>query len=269
MINWILQKNLTKPAILERIKSVLNGKEETWEEVAVIPFSNDLPTIRYKNAFNIVYGSTTFMLNAFKNTDLRAGVFYDPTKFHMNNYVAQWKENVLNADGQIMKFGELTKLESIPERKWFLRPNDDGKGFSGRIDSFQELLNWSNRICKLDLPELNRETEIWIAAPKAIKKEWRLFIVDDEIVSVSRYMNKGVLAECELDRPKELMAFAKERIAEYRLADIYVMDIAETENTFKLIECNCFNGTGFYKHNVENIIQSVNRFIKKQLLLHS
>ena len=45
MINWILQKNLTKPEILERIKSVLNGKDEIWEEVEVIPFSNEIPEI--------------------------------------------------------------------------------------------------------------------------------------------------------------------------------------------------------------------------------
>ena len=43
------------------------------------------------------------------------------------------------------------------------------------------------------------------------------------------------------------------------------MDIAEIENEFKLIECNCFNGTGFYKHNVEKIIQSVNNFVKRKI----
>ena len=35
MINWILQKNLTKPEILERIKSALNQVDENWEEVEI------------------------------------------------------------------------------------------------------------------------------------------------------------------------------------------------------------------------------------------
>ena len=62
-----------------------------------------------------------------------------------------------------------------------------------------------------------------------------------------------------------MIEFAQERIAEYRIEDVYVMDIAETENEYKLIECNCFNGTGFYKHNVEKIIQSVNNFVRRKI----
>jgi len=43
MINWILQKNLTNSKVLKRIKSALNGLDEIWEEVTIVPFSNQLP----------------------------------------------------------------------------------------------------------------------------------------------------------------------------------------------------------------------------------
>ena len=89
--------------------------------------------------------------------------------------------------------------------------------------------------------------------------------MDNQIVSASRYMLKGELNESENDIPGAMIKFAEERILEYRIEDVYVMDIAEVEDEFKLIECNCFNGTGFYKHNVEKIIQSVNNFIKFKL----
>ena len=56
MINWILQKNLTKPEVLERIKLALSGQDETWEEVEIIPFSNIIPLIKNRESFNIVYG---------------------------------------------------------------------------------------------------------------------------------------------------------------------------------------------------------------------
>ncbi len=265
MINWILQKNITKSEILERIKSVLNGEDEIWEEVIVIPFSNEIPEIKNKNSFKIIYGSTTFMLNAFNSEELKEGVFFEPTKFQMKNYVEKWKDKVLNSDGQLLKFGQISNLESEQEKKWFIRPNNDGKAFSGKVETYKELSNWCNEVCKMDIPELNKNTEIWISKPKEIIKEWRLFIVDNQIVSASRYMNHGELDESENDIPKEMIVFAKERISEYRIEDVYVMDIAEIENQYKLIECNCFNGTGFYKHNVEKIIQSVNEFIKQKL----
>ncbi|WP_425422259.1 ATP-grasp domain-containing protein [Phaeodactylibacter xiamenensis] len=265
MINWILQKNLTKPEIIERIKSALNGENEIWEEVEIIPFSSEIPEVENKDSFKVIYGSTTFMLNAFENEDLKEGVFFDPIKFRMTNYVDKWKDKVLNSDGRLMKFGELGDLESEHKKEWFIRPNNDGKEFSGKVDSLKNLVNWSNKVCQLELPELNRNTEVWISEPKSIKKEWRLFIVDDQIISASRYMNEGVLDESENDVPQEMIDFAQKRINEYRLEDIYVMDIAEIENEFRLIECNCFNGTGFYKHDVEKIIQSVNEFVKLKL----
>ncbi|MFK7808087.1 MAG: ATP-grasp domain-containing protein [Saprospiraceae bacterium] len=265
MINWVLQKNLTKPEILERIKSVLNGKDERWEEVEVIPFSSEIPELEHKDSFKIIYGSTTFMLNAYKNDELKKGVFFEPIKFRMTNYVDKWKDKVLNSDGHLMKFGEIGNLKSNKEKKWFIRPNDDGKEFSGKVESFKELVNWSNKVCQLELPELNKNTEVWISEPKEIKKEWRLFIVDNQIVSVSRYMNNGELDESENDVPKGMIDFSKEVIHEYRLEDIYVMDIAEINSGYKLIECNCFNGTGFYKHDIEKIIQSVNKFVKRKI----
>jgi len=263
MINWILQRNLTKPKILDQIKSALNKDDETWEEVDIVPFSEKIPQIKNKDSLNIIYGSTTFMLNAFKDEELREGVFYDPNTFQMKNYVRKWKENILNHEGQLIKFGALNNLKSEQNKKWFIRPNHDGKEFGGRVDSFQKLRDWSKQICKLDLPDFNAETEIWISEPKEIKKEWRLFIVDDEIISSSRYMNNGILDESAKDIPNEMIFFAKSRIEEYRLHDIYVMDIAQIENEYKLIECNCFNGTGFYEHDIKKIIASINNFKRK------
>lgn len=265
MINWILQKNLTKPAILKRIKAALNQTDETWQEIEVIPFSEKLPKIKNKNAFNIIYGSTTFMLNAFKDKAYKQGVFYHPETFQMRNYVNKWKENVLNDDGYLIEFGKISHIKSQPLQKWFIRPNHDGKEFSGRVDTFESLVKWSQKICTLNLPVFNAKTTVWIAQPKVIIKEWRLFIVDDKIVSASKYMEQGVLTENETDIPIAMLNFASNRIKEYRLSAIYVMDIAEITNGYKLIECNCFNGTGFYKHDIEKIISAINEWIRGKI----
>ncbi len=265
MINWILQKNLTKPEILERIKNVLDQENETWEEIEVIPFSEELPKIKNKDAFNIIYGSTTFMLNAFKKEAYKKGVFYKPDTFQMQNYVDKWKKNVLNNEGILIEFGNIDNIESKASQRWFIRPNHDGKEFSGRVDTFEELVKWSQQICALNLPDFNAKTTVWIAAPKRIKKEWRLFIVDDAIVSVSKYMEHGELKESGIDIPEKMLKFTANRIKEYRLSAVYVMDIAAVGNGYKLIECNCFNGTGFYKHDIEKIVIAINVFIRKEL----
>jgi len=265
MINWILQKNLTKPEDLTRIKNSLNGTDESWQEIEIIPFSNNLPEIENKNSQNVIYGSTTFMINAFKDKNYKNGVFYDPETFQMKNYVNKWGEHVLNYNGQLIYFGEINKIESHQSKEWFVRPNHDSKEFSGRVDTFEELVKWSNKICKLELSDFNYQTEIWISEPQEIIKEWRLFIVDKQIISSSRYMVHGELNESEIDNPKEMIDFVENRIKEYNLDNIFVMDIAQVDQKFKLIECNCFNGTGFYKHDIEKIVTEINYFLRKNI----
>lgn len=265
MINWILQKNLTKPETLARIKNALTKADETWEEIEVIPFSNQLPYLKNQHAFPIPYGSTTFMLNAFQDKNYQQGVFYHPEHFQMKNYAAQWGNHILNHDGQCMEFGKIATIKSTAFQKWFVRPNHDGKEFSGRVDTFEALKNWSQKICALDLLDFNAATEIWIAKPQKIDKEWRLFIVDNKIISVSKYMENGELKESATDIPTEMLQFTRERIKEYQLSDVYVMDIAKVQQQFKIIECNCFNGTGFYHHDIEKIVRAINHFIREKL----
>lgn len=264
MPHWILQKNLTKPQVLERIKNTLSINKDSWQEILVIPFSEQLPPLTVPDGKLVFYGSTTLMLNAYKDLNYRDGVFYNPESFQMANYVTKWGDNVLNCKGLLMELRNFTHLDSPLEKKWFVRPNNDGKEFSGRVDTYKSLKDWANRICQLDAPDLNKFTEIWVAQPAIINKEWRLFIVDDELISTCRYMKAGKLNINKDDKPAAMLSFAKNRINEYRPDDVYVMDIAEVNGEFKLIECNCFNGTGFYDHDIEKIVSAINNFLKRQ-----
>ena len=264
MINWILQKNLTKSEALSRIKLALKEDQEGYEEIEVRPFSNELPEILNRADNLVVYGSTTLMLNAYKDRILKSGVFYDPSRFQMKNYVDKWGENTLNYKGQLIRFGELLDRKLDGAEHLFIRPNHDKKEFGGRVDQITNLRNWAKKIIDLQIPELHENTEIWISKPEDIIKEWRIFIVDNQIVSSSRYLYKGELSESATDAPEEMMDFVKSRLDEYRLADIYVMDIAEIAIGYKIIECNCFNGTGFYQHDIGKIVKSVNDYLRSK-----
>jgi len=263
MINWVLQKNLTKPAILARIKNAAKLSNANWEEIEVVPFSNKLPQLKNISKVNIPYGSTTLMLNAYKDEKFAKGLFYDPSKFQMRNYAQEWNSYMLNSPGVLISFGEFYTLNFDDNKLVFIRPNNDGKEFSGQVLSFTKLKEWSKEVCKLNTLELNKNTQVWISEPKKIEKEWRIFIVDDEIISISRYMLNGQLDESSNDIPVRLIEFIENRIREYRLDDVYVMDVAKSENEFKIIECNCFNGTGFYMNDIEKIVTSINKFLNK------
>ena len=120
------------------------------------------------------------------------------------------------------------------------------------------------KIGDLNLPDFNQSTPVWLAEPKQIQKEWRLFVVDNEIVSASKYMENGALNKSNQDIPNEMLSFAKTNIKKYRIADIYTLDIALCNDEYKIIECNCFNGTGFYDHDIEQIVKAINDFIRRK-----
>jgi hypothetical protein len=64
MTHWILQRNLTNAHTLETIKAALEEGHISYEEVYVIPFSDEVPVFQQEDGNLLFYGSTTLILNA-------------------------------------------------------------------------------------------------------------------------------------------------------------------------------------------------------------
>lgn len=260
-IHWILQQNLIREQTFYEIKQALIAEGISFEEVKIIPFSDDLPEIRSFGEINVFYGSTTLVLNAYKRFGGGKGIFYESSHFNVRNYIEQWKGSMLNHDSRIMTLTEFC-TENHPEyNRWFVRPIEDDKSFSGRIMTWTEIRNLEAQLKDSNNPYLTTETLVAISSPKEIEKEWRLFVVDKEIVSACRYTANGALNVDDADLPEGMLAFALERFNEYVPDDVFVMDIALHKGNYYIVECNCFNDSGFYRHDISKIIRSVNRFL--------
>jgi hypothetical protein len=113
-------------------------------------------------------------------------------------------------------------------------------------------------------PLMNKETMIFLARPKKIQKEWRNFIVNNKVVSSSRYCLDGELNIDNQDIPSEMISFVTMRCQTYTPHAIFVMDVALSDDKYSIIECNCFNGTGFYDHDIALIVKSINEELVKK-----
>lgn len=256
MIKWIVQNNLIKPEVLNEFRQAFKELKIDFEEVQVIPFHPDLP-IFTPSEINIFYGSTSLLLNVYSNAKFKKGVFYDSDQFTMSNYLNKWTSKMLNSDGRIIRFKEFNDELINTNSEWFIRPNEDDKSFAGTTMSSTEIRDWYLKIKGIDNPSLNPETLIFVSKKKEIRKEWRNFIVNGKVIDSSRYMLNGNLNISNNDSPKEMIEFAEECSAQYSPHDIFVMDLAETANGYKIIECNCFNGTGFYDHHIKTIVEAI------------
>jgi len=229
----------------------------------VIPFSEELPEIQQKEGFVTFYGSTTLVLNAYADARFSSGIFYDKEVFSMENYFKQWGQHMLNYDSEVLTLPEIAQHKDR-FGDYFIRPIYDDKAFSGTVMSMEDIRKLAASLTDSNNPYLDETTLVVISRPKVIVKEWRHFIVNKEIVSSSRYAIHGELSKSSQDVPEDLLAFVQARCEDYVPQDIFVMDTALHEDKFKIVECNCFNDTGFYAHDIGKIFRSVNAFLSQK-----
>lgn len=260
-IHWILQANLIREDTFNRIKASLLSDGISFEEVKIVPFSDELPEIERLGEVNVFYGSTTLVLNAYKRFGGGKGIFFDQDRFSMKTYLEQWGDRMLNSDSQILTFREIVDLGHGRDSEWFVRPIEDDKAFSGKVFSFEEIVAFERELEQSNNPYLTTETLVAISAPKAIEKEWRLFVIGQRVISACRYTMQGKLSVDASDLPAEMLAFALKCCGIFTPAEVFVMDVALHGGEFKIVECNCFNDSGFYQHDIGMIIHEVNVFL--------
>lgn len=264
-IHWIVQNNLIREKTLKAITDVLSSEGISFSEVKSIPFSDELPELEQMGDINVFYGSTTLVMNAFRTFGSGKGIFYDPERFNMQRFLAEWGDKMLNHDASLLTFTQFVALNKPNDSMWFVRPVEDDKSFSGRIMTFEEIRSLEAGLKDSNNPYLGPETLIVISSPKKIEKEWRLFVVDGRIISACRYVLNSELNVDKDDFPREMAEFALACITEFTPDSAFVMDIALCEGRYAIIECNCFNDSGFYDHDIPAILKAVQRLLEKTL----
>ncbi len=233
----------------------------TWHKV--VPFIGELtpvPTINDPNAV-VMFGSYTLWRYALAN-DLKPGVF----KIRPFVHEAPWHPFLLNgADALFLTLRDVP--EQLPDdgKDWFLRPVEDSKEEPGNVKSTGEIIDLANKVLALEEHEipkgsLRHDTEMMFTKPVRILKEWRLWVVRDEIVTFSLYKEGSrVVYRHEID--EDALEFAKRLVdANPDYAPAYVIDICRTDDGLKMLETNCINAAGFYEADLLKLVSSIDEF---------
>ena len=128
-----------------------------------------------------------------------------------------------------------------------------------------EIIALANKVLALEEHEIPRgslrhDTELMFTKPVRILKEWRLWVVREEIVTFSLYKaGSRVVYRHEID--EDALEFAKGLVmANPDYAPAYVIDICRTDDGLKMLETNCINAAGFYEADLLKLVSSINRF---------
>ncbi|MFY0254435.1 ATP-grasp domain-containing protein [Chitinophaga sp. 30R24] len=82
---------------------------------------------------------------------------------------------------------------------------------------------------------------------------------DGKVITASKYRTYFKLTK-ERGCPFAVIDFAENRCREYTPHAVFVMDVCETGDDFYIVECGCMNAAGFYKADIDVIVQVVTAY---------
>lgn len=254
-MQWVLQPLEDTQKLAAALTAL--GLPFTWHKV--IPFVGDLvpePTIRDPHAV-VLFGAYALWRYA-ERRRLRPGVF----KIRPFVHEPAWQASLLNGPGaRFMRLDEVPGRltggdgegdgDDGPDDAWFVRPVDDSKALPGGVRTVAEIRAMAVRVLALDpgeIPDgtLRPDTALMLTPPARIAQEWRVWVVEDRIVTASLYrQGRRVVYRPGIDA--DARAFAETLVAANPgYAPAYVMDVCRTAAGLRLVETNCVNAAGFY-----------------------
>ena len=256
-MQWVLQDFEDTRKLAQALDRL--GAPYSWHKV--VPFVGELtPAPDIADPDDVVLiGSYTLWRYA-KRHDLKPGVF------RLRPFVHEvlWQPYMLNGpDARFMTLREVPDRMQGGQRAWFMRPVDDSKEEPGRVRSEDEIVALAQKVRALDEAELPRgslrhDTELMFTQPVHIQKEWRIWVIRDQVVTSSLYKEGArVIYRQEID--DDALDFAKGLVAANPgYARAYVMDICRTDAGLRLLETNCINAAGFYAADMMRVAVAIN-----------
>ncbi|MCH2066399.1 ATP-grasp domain-containing protein [Shimia sp. MIT910701] len=257
-MQWLLQDFEDTRKLGDALTSL--GRDVSWHKI--IPFVGDLtpqPMIKDPKAV-VLFGA--YSMWKYAETDQ-----LEPGVFRIAPFLEQsvWHPYLLNGtDAHVMSFGECASCFSGDSKMWFLRPVEDSKEVPGRVMAAQDIADLSARVSALpegELPigSLRADTLVMLTEPQAIDEEWRLWVVEDRVVTYSRYKQAGQVGYVH-DIPEDALRFGQE-MAQLNsgYAPAYVIDICRAKAGLRIIETNGINAAGFYAAELEPLIHAIER----------
>lgn len=256
-VTWAIQTNFIADEQIRRVWRGAEAARARVQEVQVVPFSDELGNeVPELDGVVIPYGATKLTRLAQRRG--WRGLCFDEAAFRVDAWNRE-RDDMLNQHVRQMTVREcMAAMRAEPEDSvWFVRPVQDLKHFDGTVTVAKEIGRWMSSVDSGNY-SFDETTEVILAPVKKIHGEWRFFVVDGQVVDGSSYRIAGQRMANPVARP-ELYEIAQELADGWLPHRTCAMDVALTDDGYKVIEFNTFNSSGFYAHDIEKVVAAVTR----------
>lgn len=262
---WLLEKD-TFEENLQEIQNAIVSQGMEYDIVDYIPFEG----MKFDNKYDpnvedciISYGSLGLAKQIQKKTKWIPGSWCDFNKFKCSYYYPRFCKYLLNSPYILVPYGDLIRQKDFllkilgMDNCLFMRPNNGDKSFTGKVVNCDDE-EYRKDIELFGFYDIEPEDLVLISQPQLIFGEYRLVVVEQEVVAASLYKNKGKLIS-EEGAPDEVWELAREIAQVWQPEPAWVIDIAHSLFGYKLIEINSFSCSGLYACNKEVVVERVSK----------
>lgn len=187
---------------------------------------------------------------------LRLGISYNQEKFDQA-YYSKLDLPLLNSNPVILNLTDEKDLFASFSVPKFVKPSSDLKAFTAGIMEAGEVLKYfvESNYHRSGYAE---ETAL-VHDVLYIEAEYRFICLNGKVISGSQYRRNNSTVYSSVI-PQSVLDAADEYAPLYEPADIYTMDLAETPNGIKIVEYNCWNGSGLYHMDTLKLFRTIKEY---------
>ena len=210
----------------------------------------------------IFYGSVNF-INRMADLNFNPGVFGSNESYSYKNLCENVPhEMIFNSpsDPYTVHGTAVDILKSLENREeselFFFKPGDDSKFIAGQVASVSDIRLKCNQLLNNQIPDADGNNPLLISVPYGIESEYRLFVVNGEIVTGSKYYPNQ-----DPEIPNEVIQYGKEVIKHWNPEPLFVLDVVVSNSNYFVMEIQNFHSAGHYMADKDKLVKSIHQYL--------